>query len=284
MKKIFLTAIAFATLFVSCTTNNDSLASLGTVPTETATAITAFVANNYPDTKVISSVPANSAVTTELNTGEVLKFSSAGTYIAYSNNASLGLTADSLGLTATTTDSISGKGHKGGKHGDKGGKGGKGGKDSGTKGHDGGKGGKGGKHGHDRHFENEISIDSLGTQINAYISTNYAGYTVLHAEKDTLCEGVVTEVLVSLSSAQPVKLVFDSYNVYLFKAQRIEYATVPTAVSAAVTANYSAYTVMRRSEIYTLADGTLKYNVYLKSADTKKNVTFTTDGAVSCEK
>jgi hypothetical protein len=224
---------------------------------------------------------AKGTVTTELNTGEELKFSTAGVFMAYSNNADYGMSADSLLCDSTHNDSIRighhGDGDKGGKHGDKGGK----------------HGGKGGKHdndsikhgrGHDRHFENEIAIDSLASDIATYISINYSGYTVLHAETDTICEGAITEVLVTLANAQPVKLVFDIANAYLFKAERTEYANVPSLISDAVTANYSTYSVMKRFETYTMADNSLKYKIYLRNSDTKKIVTFNADGTVSCEK
>jgi len=282
MKKIFLAAITFATIMVSCTSTTDEMTGLEAVTADASQAITTYIANNFPDTKIVSSEITNGTLTTELNTGEELKFSTSGTFKAYSNNADYGMRVDSLGLhnDSTRNDSIH-NGHRGGgKHGDKGGK-------------HGDKGGKGGKHdndstktgrGHDRHFENEIAIDSLAADIVTYISANYSGYSVLHAETDTICEGTVTEVLLTLANAQPVKLVFDTANAYLFKAERTEYANIPTLISDAVTANYSTYSVMKRSEIYTMADNSLKYKVYLRNSDTKKSVTFNADGTVGCEK
>jgi hypothetical protein len=288
MKKFFLAAITFASIMVSCTSTTDEMAGLNAVTADASESITTYIANNFPDTKIVSSQTAKGTVTTELNTGEELKFSTAGIFMAYSNNADYGMSADSLLCDSTHNDSIRighrGDGDKGGKHGDKGGKhGDKGGKH----------GGKGGKHdndstkagrGHDRHFENEIAIDSLAADIAIYISTNYSGYTVLHAETDTICEGAITEVLVTLANAQPVKLVFDSANAYLFKAERTEYANVPSVISDAVTAKYSTYSVMKRCETSTMADNSLKYKIYLRNSDTKKSVTFNADGIVSCDK
>lgn len=287
MKKSFFMAIAFATVMVSCTSTTDDLAGLESLTTDASGSITSYVANNFPDATIVSSKVSKGTVTTELNTGEQVKFSTSGTVISYSNNTSNGLVADSLGLTAHN-DSIN-DGHRGGdgKHGDKGGK--HGGKDGKHGGKDGGRHGNdstqmSGRHGHDRHFQNEIAIDSLAAEINTYITTNYSGYTVIHAEKDTICVGVVTEVMVALGTTQPVKLVFDASNVYLLKAERYEYASVPTAVSDAVTANYRAYTVMKKCEKLTLDDGSINYLVHLKNADTRKAVTFKADGTVSCEK
>ncbi len=282
MKKSFLMAISFAAIMVSCTSTTDETAGLEALTADASESITNYIANNFPDTKIVASQTAKGTVTTELNTGEELKFSTAGVFIAYSNNAEYGLVADSLGLSSDSTrnDSIRSRHHD---HGDRGGKhGGKGGK-RGDK-HSNDSTSTSGRHGHDRHFDNEIAIDSLAAEIVAYISTNYAGYTVLHAETDTICEGAVTEVLITLANAQPMKLIFDSANVYLFKAERMDYSNVPAVISEAVTANYSLYTAMKRCEMYTLTDNTLRYKVYLRSSTTNKNVTFNADGTVSCEK
>ncbi len=285
MKKSFLMAITFAAVMVSCTNNADEIGGLDSLSSDASCAITSYVANNFPDANIVSSKVSTSNVITELNTGEQVVFNTAGAVISYSNNASMGLKADSLGIACDSThnDSING-GHRGGKkHDDRDGKGrGKGGRHGDKHGNDSTL--LGGKHGYNRHSGSEISIDSLGAEINAYISTNYSGYTVIHADKDTLCEGAVTDVMVVLSSAQPVKLVFDAANAFLLKAERYEYSSVPSVVSDAVSAYYSAYTVMKKCELYTLADATLKYKVHLKSIDSRKTVTFNADGTVSCEK
>lgn len=283
MKKSFFMAMAFATVMVSCTSTTDELAGLESLTSEAAGTITSYVANNFPDASIVLSKVSNNTVVTELNTGEQVFFNTDGTVISYSNNATKGLMADSLGLVCDSAHNDSTHvGHKDdkGKHGDKGGK--HGGKDGGRHGNDSTQ--TGGHHGHDRYFKNEISIDSLPAEINGYISTNYSGYKVIHAETDTICEGVVTEVMVALATAQPVKLVFDASNVYLLKAERFEYANVPTAVSVAVSNHYSTYTAMKKCEILSLNDGSINYLVYLKSTDTRKKVTIKADGSISCEK
>lgn len=279
MKKIFLAVISFAVLFTSCSTSTDEVSGLDSLSSDASQSVSSYIANNFPGTTIVSSSKVNSSVSTVLNTGEELVFSTSGAFKTYSNNASKGLLADSLwaGRDSTHNDSIS-NGHRGGKgHGNKGGKSGKGG---GKHQNDSTSTGKGHKH----HFHNEIAIDSLATEINTYISTNYSGYTVIHAEVDTVCQGVVTEVLVAVTNEQPLKLVFDNASAYLFKAQRIEYSAVPALVSAAITANYSTYTAMKRCELYTFPDGALKYNVYMKSTSARKQVTFNADGTVNCEK
>jgi hypothetical protein len=279
MKKIIFFVLSIAAFMVSSCSSNDLAGASTTVSSSASASIAAYVADNYPDTKVITSVASGSTVTTTLNTGEALVFSSNGSIISYANNCSAGLAADSLIVAdSTSTDSIGGHGHRGG-HG---------------RGHGNGHGPggtlpdsahvAGNGHGHPLHFENEVSIDSLSAIINTYINTNYSGYTLIHAEVDTICQGAVTEVLVCTTTTEPVKLVFDASGVFLFKAERIHYADVPTEVSAAVTANYSTYTSKKRAEKLTLADGSLQYEVFMSLTSTHITVTFNADGTVACDK
>jgi len=255
MKKIILSILALAAVMVSCSSNDDSAG----VSSSTSESIATYIAEIFPAASVVSTTSSSSKVTATLNTGETVTFSKDGSVIAYANNACKGLAADSLVVPA---DSVAGHNHDG--------------KGPGKHGH--------GKHGHDRHYKNEISVDSLSTTLNEYISTNYAGDTVIHAEVDTICQGIVTEVFVCSSTKEPIKLVFDATGTFIFKAERIKYADVPAEISAAVTANYSTYSVKKRAEKFTLADGSLQYKVFLSFNKTRKSVTFNADGTVSCEK
>ena len=292
MKKTFFLVITIAAILASCSSNES--ASVGSVTTAASATITAYVTDNYPGTTVYTSTASGSKVITTLNTGEQLTFTSAGTIISYANNISKGLKADSLIITPDSTF-IDGKGKPGqGKgHGGPDGRGGMMGGGPGSKGHDGP--GYGGpidsthvagaqKPGHDRHFKNEIVVDSLPSVINAYVLANYATYTVIHAEIDTICQGAVTEVMVCIKGTEPVKLVFDATGSYLFKAKRILYADVPAAVTATITANYPTYKATHRVELFTLANGSLQYKVFLILNKTHKVVTFNADGTVACEK
>jgi hypothetical protein len=266
----------------SCTSNEELASGTANVSSSTSASVAAYVAENYPATTVVSTTASSSAVTATLNTGETLSFTKSGSLLSYSNNATDGIAADSLIIP---TDSVRGPGHGGDRDGRGAGHGGNGGPGKGPKPdstHVGGKPGEG--HGHPRHFKNEISVDSLSTAINTYIGTNYSGYKVIHAEVDTLCQGIVNEVLVCTTATEPVKLVFDAAGAYLFKAERIQYADVPATVTAAVTANYSTYSVRRRAEKFSLTDGSFQYKVFMSLDKVRKTVTFNADGTISCEK
>jgi len=298
MKRTFFLLIMVAGIMTSCSSNES--AGITSVSKATTASISAYITNNYPDTKIYTTTTSGSTLIATLNTGEQLSFSADGTLISYTNNSSLGLKADSLVVTKDSipTDSLDRPGHGGKGHGGpdgRGGRGGFGGNKGGGPGYDRpdgpGYGGPvdtthvaGDKPGEDRHFKNDIVVDSLPAVINTYISTNYASYTVIHAEIDTICQGAVTEVMVCTKTAEPVKLVFDAADAYLFKAERILYTDVPTTVSAAVTSAYSTYTVAKRAEKITLADGSLQYKVFVSLDKIRKAVTYNADGILVCEK
>jgi len=294
MKKTIFLALTVAAFMASCSSND--LASVASVPKATSASITAYVADNYPGTTVYTTAVSGSSVIATLNTGEQITFSSAGAVLSYANNFALGLKADSLDCRPDSIpkDSMGKPGHDGGRgHGGPNGHGGMLGGGPGKGGHDGP--GYGGpidsthvlgyeKPGHHRHFKNEIVVDSLPTVINVYISANYSGYKVIHAEIDTICQGAVTAVMVCVVGSEPVKLVFDAAGTYLYKAKRILFTDVPAVVTAAITANYSTYKVTRRVEIFTLANGSEQFKVFLVLDKAHKTVTFNADGTVACEK
>lgn len=274
MKKLIFSVLIFGAAMVSCS-SDDSV-----ITDSAASLIQNYVENNYPDATIQSKVLKNSTITATLNTGETITFTNSGTVISYASNYSFGIVADSLNTYFNDSISVDSVGygrhghHRGDSNGhsekkDKGGKSGKGSKDG---------------HRHGDHDLNSISIDSLSTTIINYINTNYSGFSMIHAEVDTICEGVVTEVMISSSSEKPIKLVFDAADLFLFKAERIQYSEVPLEVSNSVSSNYSLYTVMRRCELLTLTDNTLKYRVYLGLSGTRKIVTLLVDGTVTCEK
>lgn len=302
MKKTIFFVITVAAFLASCSSNE--LAGVASVPTAASASITGYVTDNYPGTTIYATTVSGSTYMATLNTGEQITFTKDGTFMSYTNNYSLGLKADSLDIM---NDSVPFTGHDGGMgHGGQGGMMGGGFGHGGPDGHGGmnghgpGMGGPNGpgyggpidsthvlgyqKPGHHRHFKNEIVVDSLPTVINAYIKANYSGYAVIHAEIDTICSGAVTEVLVCKPGTEPVKLVFDAVGTYLYKAERMLFADVPATVTAAITTNYSAYTVTHRVEKFVLADGTVQYKMFMILNNVHKMVTFNAAGMVVCEK
>ncbi|NVN94641.1 MAG: PepSY-like domain-containing protein [Bacteroidetes bacterium] len=142
-----------------------------------------------------------------------------------------------------------------------------------------------GGHSGQGHHGNGISINSLSTDILNYISTNYSGYSALHAEMDTMCQfGNITEVMIGISGSNPVKLVFDTTNIFVLKAERITVSNIPQAVIDAITNIYTAYNIKPIAEKFTLADSSIGYNIYINQLLIRKQITIKSDATIVCEK
>jgi len=233
-----------------------------TTTTTTAASLplkaTAYIDSNYPDASidyVVALTGSNAKYIVTLNTAEELAFTEAGDFLGDGKNFHDGHHGGDT--ICGDTNHRGGGRHGGGHHGG---------------GHEGGPG-----HG--------IPVDSLPAAITAYITANFTGYKINHAELDTLCpNGAVIEVMIGMMGAEPKKAVFDAGNNYLLWAKRIRYADVPQAVKDHITANYGTYQVCNRGELLTMADGSLQYTVYLMLGQTHKFVRLKAGGNLVCEK
>ncbi len=257
--KIHKIAFIALSLFISsCSKENSTATEQDLAVNQVPERIVSYVENNYPDAFIASavSITNNTAKTiVTLNTTEELAFNTSDNYLGQGEIFHLG------------------HGHQGG-HGHGGGNG-----------HHGGHGNGGGHcHGFEHGNFDEIPLDSLSSTVTGYISTNYPGYQILHAEKDSSCSaGNIIEVIIRTTGVEPVKLIFDAAGNYLMSASRIEYSTTPAAVQATITANYPGYTPRHKSQKYTLANGQIQYGVYLFNGTTHKRVLLADDGTVICE-
>ena len=136
--------------------------------------------------------------------------------------------------------------------------------------------------------ENTIDIKTLPAAIVTYINTNYAGYTIDEAQKDTLCNGMAgVGIALEKKNAEDVELFFSSENAYILKEEEINYSALPTNVQAFFSTNYPNYNLPKEAEKITLANGTVQFEVDLKEKTTKveKEVTTNFEGSVKvCER
>lgn len=259
MRKYVFAMLALTLAFAACNKETDTTST--TVNEATVSAVTdvisTYIAENYPDASIASSLKLSSSDTAyvvTLNTNEVIAFDHNGKPMGHGGHHGWG--DDSTAYPGGDTLGHQGGGHHGGGH-------------------------HGGGH-HGNH--NWISTDSLSAAITAYITSYYAGYTIRHAELDTLCQfGSVTEVMISMDSLAPVKLIFDATDVFVATAQRILYSAIPTAVTDAIALAYPGYTARSKAEQFTLADGSLQYKVFLHLDTLKVKVVIKEDGTVVCE-
>lgn len=253
MKNVMIVMlVTMVAVLSSCNKNDQAVPSSQVTDAASLPAkAVSYAADNYPDATIDYVLLQTNAVAryiAVLNTTEELAFTTTGDYLG------------------------DGKQYRGGHH--------QGDTIHGNTIHGGGHHG-GGQHG--GHNGNQIPVDSLPVMITDYISVNYAGYSIIHAEYDTLCpEGAVKEVMISISGSEPVKLVFDASDTFQMQASRALYSTIPQAVKDYITANYAGYQVSNKSEKLTLADNSIQYSVYIRLNADRKKVRLTDAGTMVC--
>ncbi|MFZ1498134.1 MAG: hypothetical protein WAS72_13840, partial [Saprospiraceae bacterium] len=153
-----------------------------------------------------------------------------------------------------------------------------------------GHGGHGGPGGHgpggNPHDSKHVHNDTLPAAITDYIAANYAGYTSRHGRNVTICTGeTLTSVLVvpADSTLVPLMLFFDAQNAFFMSGTRVDYSTIPTAVSDAVTTNFADYTASLKVMKFTLASGANNYQIKLRKAGDRKRVLIAEDGTILCQ-
>lgn len=253
--------LALVAAFSACNKDTTTPGSTTVAASSLPVKATDYIYNNYPDAVIDYAVAysnSNPAYIVTLNTTEELAFTQEGNYVGNGANYHHGHPGDTIPGDTTHC----GGGHHGG-------------------GHHGGHGHPGGGNGHPG---GGIPVDSLPAAITGYITANYSGYTIMHAETDTLClEGAVTEVMICQSGSEPVKLFFDAGNAFIIKANRILYTDTPQAVKDYITANYAGYQICDKSEKYTMADGSLQFRVFMRMEQVRKSVRLKEDGTLVCE-
>ncbi|MGA3012481.1 MAG: PepSY-like domain-containing protein [Bacteroidales bacterium] len=257
MKKILILLLVLVAGMYACNKHQTTPTQSSTISTLPNKA-TEYIDSNYPDASIYYVVVQKNSTAkfiVTLNTEEQLAFDQDGNYLgdgeAYNDGHHGGDTI------CNDTTHGHGHGHPGGGH------------------HGGGhRGGPG--HG--------ISIDSLSQVIISYITTNFPGYNIRHAELDTLCpDGAVIEVMLGMRGAEPKKVIFDTQNNYLLWAKRIRYSDMPQPVKDYIISNFATYYVCDMGELFTMADNSLQYNVYLNKEQTHIYVRLKADGTLVCE-
>ena len=253
MKKVMIVVlVTMVAALYSCNKNDQFVPSSQVTDAASLPAkAVSYAVDNYPDATIDYVLLQTNAVAryiAVLNTTEELAFTSTGDYLGngkqYRGGHHDGDTIDG--------DTIHGGGHHGGGH-------------------------------HGGHQGNQIPMNSLPVMITDYIATNFAGYSVMHAEYDTLCpDGAVTEVMIGISSSEPIKLVFDANNAFLMQASRILYSAAPQAVKDSISANYATYQVSNKAEQLILADNSIQYSVYIRLNADHKRVRLTDAGILVC--
>lgn len=131
----------------------------------------------------------------------------------------------------------------------------------------------------------EIPLDKLPAGVKEYVAKNYAGYTMVKAASDPLCQGGdAIDVAITKAGASNLSLIFRPDGTFVQHEEDVPLATATTKIKEILKAKYADYSAGTQIEKVILADKTVQYLVDLSKGNTTKEVIFSTDGKVVCEK
>lgn len=143
--------------------------------------------------------------------------------------------------------------------------------------------GKGSPKNHKDSLSTGTAIDptTIPTSVTTYISTNYAGYTVVKGRTRTV-NGVTSNELIISNSTDLIVLVFDANWIFISEQLKskgsekggttIDISTIPAVATTYITTNYAGYSIS--SAVSRTRNGVVSYEVTISDGTTKKRIIF----------
>lgn len=130
----------------------------------------------------------------------------------------------------------------------------------------------------------KISLDKLPANINEFVTTNYAGYTIENAAHDPLCSGGdAIDVAISKKGSSNYSLIFLPNGTFVQQEEDIDIRKAPSKVLEIVKMKYAGFTPAQQIERLTLADKSIQYLFDITKDKTAREVIFNEEGTVICE-
>ena len=280
MKHAIIPLMLLLTVFTGCSKDESKTSVAGEQAISASTLpvkATEYIADNYPAetiTAVVQVTNGSATYIVALNTLEQLAFDHNGGFLGngayfHPGHDSIGFHHDSTGFYHDSIGGHGGPGHGGPGHGGPG---------HGEPGH-----GEPGGPGHG--MPGNISPDSLPAAVKTYIDANFSGYNIQHAEIRANCQfDSIYEVMIVKDTLHPVKVYFGQSGNYLMKSDRATYTTAPQPVKDYISTNYPGYKVMEKMEVFTMADNTTEYAIFIDKQHDRNRVLLNADGTFICEK
>ena len=131
----------------------------------------------------------------------------------------------------------------------------------------------------------EITLDRLPAGVKEFVTKNYAGYKMVKAASDPLCQGGdAIDLAIAKTGAPNLSLIFKPDGTYVQQEEDVPLATATAKIKDGLKAKYADYSAGTQIEKVILADKTVEYLVDLTKGTVTKEVIFTADGNVVCEK
>lgn len=123
----------------------------------------------------------------------------------------------------------------------------------------------------------------LPENIQSYIASNYADYSIDESEQESLCDGTdAFEIELENSNDDEIELTFDAEGNFLYSETEIEVSELPEAVVSGINSAYNS-PMIKEAERLNMADDSVQYEVEVKNGSTKLEVLVATDGSIICE-
>lgn len=131
----------------------------------------------------------------------------------------------------------------------------------------------------------EITLDRLPAGVKEFVAKNYTGYKMVKAASDPLCQGGdAIDVAIAKTGAPNLSLIFKPDGTYVQQEEDVPLTTASAKIKDALKAKYAGYSAGTQIEKVILADKSVEYLVDLTKGSVTKEVIFTVDGNVVCEK
>lgn len=131
----------------------------------------------------------------------------------------------------------------------------------------------------------EITLDRLPAGVKEFVNQNHPGYAMVKAVSDPLCQGgEAIDVAIVKTGAPNLSLIFKPDGTYVQQEEDLPLTTATIKIKDALKAKYSDYSAGTQIEKLILANNSVQYLVDLSKGNVTKEVIFTIDGNVVCEK
>lgn len=126
---------------------------------------------------------------------------------------------------------------------------------------------------------------NLPAGVKEFVSKNYAGYAIVNATPDPLCKGgAAIDVAVTKTGAPNLSLIFKPDGSFVQQEEDVPLSTASDKIRSVIKTKYAGYSAGNQIEKLTLVDKTMEYMVDLNKGSVAKEVIFSVDGNIVCEK
>jgi hypothetical protein len=133
--------------------------------------------------------------------------------------------------------------------------------------------------------DGEITLDRLPAGVKEFVIKNYAGYKMVKALSDPLCQGGdAIDLSIAKTGAPNLSLIFKPDGSFVQQEQDVPLSEATSKIMNTLKTKYADYSAGTQIEKLILADKTVQYMADLTKGNVTKEVMFTADGVVICEK